>query len=151
MRVVMALRNQAELTQLLADLQDPASSDYHHWITPDEFTARFGPTPEDLAQVSAWLTQEGFTVISASASDRLVRFTGSAGQAENAFQTSFAATPDGHYFANLATPAVPANLAGLIQSIVGPVRRLCDTSARSQANRRCQEKRLRSHGHVFLL
>jgi subtilase family serine protease len=119
MRVVMALRNQAELTQLLADQQDPSSPEYHHWLTPDEFTARFGPTPDDLAQVSAWLTQQGFTVTSASSSDRFVRFTGSAGQASAAFQTSFAATPDGHYFANVARPAVPASLTGLIQSIVG--------------------------------
>jgi subtilase family serine protease len=119
MRVVMALRNQPELTQLLADLQDPSSPDYHHWLTPGEFTARFGPTPDDLAQVSAWLTQQGFTVTSASAADRLVRFTGSAGQAAAAFQTSFAATPDGHYFANVARPAVPANLAPRIQTIQG--------------------------------
>jgi subtilase family serine protease len=119
MRVVMALRNQAELTQLLTDLQDPSSPDYHHWLTPGEFTARFGPTPEDLAQVAAWLTQEGFTVTSASASDRMVRFTGSAGQASSAFQTSFAATPDGHYFASVARPAVPSNLADRIQAIQG--------------------------------
>ena len=119
MRVVMALRNQAELTQLLADQQNPSSPDYHRWLTPDEFTARFGPTPEDLAQVSAWLTQQGFTVTSASTSDRFVRFTGSAEKAAAAFQTSFAATSDGRYFASLAQPAVPANLAGLIQSIVG--------------------------------
>jgi len=119
MRVVMALRNQSELTQLLAEQQDPSSSEYHQWLTPEEFTARFGPTPEKLAQVSAWLKQQGFNVISADASSRLVRFTGTAAQAATAFQTSFAATPDGRYHANLVSPAVPANLAGLIQSVEG--------------------------------
>ncbi|HTT75349.1 MAG TPA: protease pro-enzyme activation domain-containing protein [Candidatus Binataceae bacterium] len=119
MRVVMALRNQSELTQLLAEQQDPSSPEYHQWLTPEEFTARFGPTPEGIAQVSAWLTQQGFNVISADASSRLVRFTGTAAQAATAFQTSFAATPNGRYHANLVSPAVPANLASLIQSVEG--------------------------------
>lgn len=119
MRVVMALRDQRELTQLLADLQDPSSPDYHHWLTPDEFTTRFGPTAEDLAKVSAWLTAQGFTVTSASASDRLVRFSGSAAHVAAAFQVRMGASADGRYFANLDSPSVPANLAGVIQSVQG--------------------------------
>src|SRR5260370_40195230 len=39
--VVFALRTQAALNQLLAELQDPASSRYHQWLTPAEFDARF--------------------------------------------------------------------------------------------------------------
>ncbi len=62
MHLTMALRNRAELTRLLADQQDPASPDYHRWLTPDEFTARFGPTDADLARVARWLKKKGFTV-----------------------------------------------------------------------------------------
>jgi hypothetical protein len=51
----------------------------------------------------------------------MVHFTGSASSAGSAFQTSFAASPDGSQFANLTAPSVPANLAGLIQSIQGPI------------------------------
>src|ERR1700735_5502274 len=47
MRLTMALRNRAELTRLLADQQDPASPDYHRWLTPDQFAARFGPSDAD--------------------------------------------------------------------------------------------------------
>jgi subtilase family serine protease len=119
MRAVMALRNQGELDQLIEDLQDPSSPDYHRWLTPDEFTARFGPTPEDLAKVSAWLSSQGFSVTSANASDRLVKFTGSTAQASTAFQTRFVASIDGRYFANVDGPAVPAELSDVIQSIEG--------------------------------
>ncbi len=76
MRLTMALRNRAELTRLLADQQDPASPDYHRWLTPDEFTARFGPTDADLARVARWLKKKGFTVKSADASTREITFTG---------------------------------------------------------------------------
>jgi subtilase family serine protease len=119
MRVVMALRNQSELDQLIEDLQDPSSADYHRWLTPDEFTARFGPTTNDLARVSAWLASQGFKLTSASAASRFVNFTGSAAQATSAFHTAFAASSDGRYFANIDGPAVPADISDVIQSIEG--------------------------------
>src|ERR1700688_4514147 len=37
LRIVLALRNQATLDELLAEQQDPASRQYHHWLTPGEF------------------------------------------------------------------------------------------------------------------
>ncbi len=40
------LRNPAALTKLLADIQDPASPQYHHWLTPQEFDARSRLAPE---------------------------------------------------------------------------------------------------------
>jgi len=70
MHLTMAIRNRTELTRLLADQQDPASPEYHRWLTPDEFTNRFGPTDADLARVARWLKQKGFTVKSADASTR---------------------------------------------------------------------------------
>lgn len=119
MRLTMALRNRAELAQLLADQQDPASPDYHRWLTPDEFTSRFGPTDADLARVKDWLSKKGFTVKSADASTREVSFIGTAAQAQNAFAVKIAATADGRLYSNTADPAVPAELAPLIESIHG--------------------------------
>src|ERR1051326_7815716 len=34
---------QAQLDQLLADQQNPASPNFHKWLTPAEFGLRFGP------------------------------------------------------------------------------------------------------------
>ena len=70
MRLTMALRNRAELDRVLADQQNPASPEYHHWLTSDEFTNRFGPTDADLAKVSRWLTRKGFAVQPADARRR---------------------------------------------------------------------------------
>ena len=41
---------QAELERLLAEQHDPASPNFQHWLTPEEFGKRFGPDPEDLTQ-----------------------------------------------------------------------------------------------------
>ncbi len=119
MHLTMAIRNRADLTRLLADQQDPASPDYHQWITPDDFTARFGPKEADLARVTRWLKQKGFTVTSADASSREVAFTGTVAQAQNAFAVKITATADGRLYSNIADPAVPADLAPLIESIHG--------------------------------
>jgi len=119
MHLTMALRNPADLTRLLADQQDPASPDYHRWLTPDDFTNRFGPTDADLARVTDWLKKKGFTVKSADASTREVLFTGSVAQAQKAFAVKIAATGDGRLYSNTADPVVPAELAPLIESVHG--------------------------------
>ena len=41
----LPFRNQAALGQLLQQIYDPASPQYRRYLTPAEFTARFGPTP----------------------------------------------------------------------------------------------------------
>ena len=119
MHLTMAIRNRAELTRLLADQQDPASPDYHRWLTADEFTARFGPTDADLARVARWLKKKGFALKSADASTREITFTGSVAQAQTGFAVKIAATRDGRNYANTTDPKVPADLAPLIESIDG--------------------------------
>jgi len=58
----LPLRNQAGLEQLLRELYDPASPNYRHFLTPQQFTERFGPTKEDYAAVMAFARANGFTV-----------------------------------------------------------------------------------------
>ena len=119
MHLTLALRNRADLSRLLAAQQDPSSPDYHRWLTPDDFTSRFGPTAADLARVSRFLTQKGFTVTSADASTREVNFTGTVAQAQNVFAVKIAATADGRLYSNIADPRIPATLAPLVESVHG--------------------------------
>src|SRR5260370_7434377 len=42
--VVLGIHDQPKLEQLLADQQNPSSSQSHRWLTPEEFNLRFGPT-----------------------------------------------------------------------------------------------------------
>jgi subtilase family serine protease len=119
MRAVIALQNQSALDQLSADQQNPNAPAYHHWLAPGEFTNRFGPTQDQLAQVTNWLASQGFTVTSISATERAVWFTGSASLAARAFDVRLVAASDGKHFGNLDGPAIPAQLAGLIESVQG--------------------------------
>src|SRR5580704_11588323 len=65
------------------------------------------------------LTQQGFKVTSANASNRTIGFTGSAAQAAAAFKVTFAASSDGRQFGNLQSPSIPQGISPLIQSIQG--------------------------------
>ncbi len=83
---------QADLEGLLADQQNPSSPLFHQWLTPDQFAVRFGMASSDLTKVENWLEQQGFSVESVSRSRNMIRFSGTAGQVEQAFQTQM------HYY-----------------------------------------------------
>ena len=51
--LVLPLRDPAGLKAFLADVYNPASPNYRQFLTPTEFTARFGPTADDYDTVSA--------------------------------------------------------------------------------------------------
>ena len=78
----------ADLEQLVAAQQDPASPLYHKWLTPDQFGAQFGMSDADLSKAQAWLQQQGFAVDSVSRSRDRITFSGTASLAETAFGTT---------------------------------------------------------------
>src|ERR1700685_568913 len=41
-------QQERQLEQLLAELEDPTSPNYHHWLSAREFGSRFGPSPRDI-------------------------------------------------------------------------------------------------------
>src|ERR1700733_1421551 len=54
---------QASFTRLLADQQDPNSTSYHQWLTPQQVGERYGPTQHDLDALTGWLATQGLTVV----------------------------------------------------------------------------------------
>jgi subtilase family serine protease len=133
MAIRFATRNTAQLNQLLADQQNPASPNYHHWLKPSEFDQRFGASQSDLDAVAQWLAEQGFAVNSTSGG--YIRFSGTVAQAERSFATRIDRFGDGNTYANVTDPAIPARFAGLIANIsgldnmmrampVGPARRM---------------------------
>jgi subtilase family serine protease len=62
--VYLPLTHQDALEQLLRDQTDSTSANYHHWLTPAQFKAQFGPDSSDVAKVRAELEAAGFTVLS---------------------------------------------------------------------------------------
>ena len=90
-RMILTLRFSSskldELPRLLAELNDPASPNYHHWLTPEEFGERFGPSAEDIGAVTDWLVSNGFVVDEVAKGRMWINFSGSATAVESAFHT----------------------------------------------------------------
>lgn len=58
----LPLRNQETRTKLLQQIYDPASPQYRHYLTPEQFTEMFGPTEQDYQSIIAFARRSGFTV-----------------------------------------------------------------------------------------
>jgi uncharacterized repeat protein (TIGR01451 family) len=58
----LPLRNQGELDSLLQDLYDPSSPNYHRYLTPEQFTERFGPTEKYYEALMDFAKANGLTV-----------------------------------------------------------------------------------------
>jgi subtilase family serine protease len=110
---------QADLKALLAAQQNPGSPQYHKWLTPESFGARFGMAPSDIDKVQAWLQQQGFSIDSVMRSRTGIRFSGSVSQVESAFQTQlhYYTVKGEKHFAPAAELSVPAALAGVVSNV----------------------------------
>ena len=83
--LVLPLRDPVGLKNFLADLYDPTSASYRHFLTPTEFTARFGPTQSDYDAVVLFAKLNGFTVTGGSRDGMEVQVSGPVSAVESAF------------------------------------------------------------------
>jgi subtilase family serine protease len=123
-RMLLLLERSTEqesaLRQLLVEQQTKSSSNYHAWLTPEQFGKQFGPSDADVQSVTDWLTKQGFQVVKVSAGRTTIEFNGTVAQVEKAFQTQI------HHFvvegrermANISDPSIPAALSPVVKGVV---------------------------------
>ena len=123
-RMILSLRlpdkKNADLKNFIAELHDPASPNFHRWLTPDEFRERFAPGPDDILAVTGWLKSHGFGIDEVAKGGAWINFSGTAANIEGAFHT-----PIHNYYvggklhhANSQDPSIPRALADLVAGIV---------------------------------
>jgi len=110
----LPLRDQARLEAFLKELYDPASLSFHHFLTPEEFTSRFGPTEADYASVIDFARTNGFTITATHANRSLLEVAAPAAAVEKAFHLTLRTyrdpTENRDFFAPDTEPSVPAEL-----------------------------------------
>jgi hypothetical protein len=123
LRLVIGLqiRNSAELDQLLLDLHDKESPQYHQWLTPAQYAQRFGPLAVDEQQVVNWAQSQGLTITARYPNRLIVDLEGPAGTIEQAFGVTINqySVNSKTYFSNDRDPAIPVNLKNIVQSVGG--------------------------------
>ncbi|WP_158884901.1 S53 family peptidase [Rhodanobacter sp. L36] len=115
------MAHQAEMEALIASQHDPKSTQFQHWLTPQQFGAKFGLADRDIATVTAWLTSQGFTVNNVYPNKLQIDFSGTAGQVNQAFHTSegIYKMKDASHLANAADVSVPAALKDVVAGVMG--------------------------------
>lgn len=84
----LPLRNSTALGDLLAQLYDPTSPNFRQYLTPDEFTERFGPTESDYQAVMAFVRANGLTVTGTHADRSVIDVSGSVADINRLFHVT---------------------------------------------------------------
>lgn len=125
--VTLALRLSDEqgAESLLSHVSMPDDPLFQHFLTPQEFAAKFGPSSSTVQSVTRYLQAHGLAVEQLSAT--IIRTTGSPAAFEQLFQTSLhqfqaPATPSGPvytYHAPTLEPVVPAAISSSVTAVLG--------------------------------
>jgi subtilase family serine protease len=86
--IVLPLRDPAGLESFLSDVYNPKSPNFRNFVTPAEFTARFGPTQEQYDEVLSFAGTYGLEVVGGSRDGMEVQVKGTVGAIETAFHVS---------------------------------------------------------------
>ena len=106
--------------EFIDQLHNPASSNFHQWLTAQEFGETFGLAGADLNVIATWLQKHGFQVNVVYPSGMLIDFSGTAGQVREAFSTEIhhLEVNGVEHIANMSDPQIPAALAPAVAGIV---------------------------------
>lgn len=112
---------QQALNAYIAGEMNPASPDYHKWLTPQQFGERYGLNPADIAKLVGWLQSRGFTVSPVPAGRDVILFSGSVANIEATFQVHVHqfTRNERSFLSNVDAPSIPSALAPAIQAVAG--------------------------------
>jgi sugar lactone lactonase YvrE len=123
-------RDPAGLQQFLQQVNRHGSPLYRHYLTPAQYTQRFGPDPQALATVTTFLHSSGLAISQVYSGGQLITLRTTVGQAEQVFHMQLYnyRAPRGYtYYAADHDPLLPASVATLVSGISG-----LDSAARPQ-------------------
>lgn len=119
--VWLRLRNQNQLDQLLQQQYQPGSSNYHSWITQDQFNQSYAPTSQQVKALQNFLAAQRLSVLAVAENNFYVKVQGTVGDVQKAFQVQIhrynlnGAT----YRSNTANPTVNGAIGPQVSAITG--------------------------------
>jgi N-acetylneuraminic acid mutarotase len=115
LRLSLALpwRNHDTLTAFLGAVTDPKNPNYRHFLSNEDFIARYAPTAEDYAQVEAFAKRNGLTVVGRHGNRAVLDVSGSVDTVAKTFGVrinNYRREDQSEYFAPENEPAVEAGI-----------------------------------------
>src|SRR5579859_3433598 len=120
--VSLQVNDPAALARAVESVSDPSSPSYGHYVTPEQFAARFSPSQSDFAQALEYLNVRGTTATETHSNRLVIDVEGSTDQVEQAFGLELHEylLPDGRVaHAPSAEPLMSDALANRVNGILG--------------------------------
>jgi subtilase family serine protease len=119
--------NLAAAERYATAVSTPGNKLFHHYLSPDAYTTRFGTSRAAAGKVQAWLRGQGFTAFSTDAQRNYVRATASVATVNAAFKITMENYPStakvnaGSYQlrANNKAVAIPKSLSRYVIGVTG--------------------------------
>jgi subtilase family serine protease len=149
--VALRPRDPAALAAYARSVSTPGSPGYRRFLTPAQFARRFGATSAQVNAVRRALRARGLTPGPVSRGALSISVLATAARLERAFSVSLTrmALRDGRMTIRAsAAPAVPAALAGTVQSVLGLNTMAAPRPLLVRARRGSSPSRSRARGHV---
>jgi len=110
----LPLRDLDAAKAFIQQLYNPSSPSYHQYLTPEQFTEKFGPTSDDYQSVIDFAQANGFTVTHRHPNRLLVDVDARAADVEKAFQVKMLEyqhpTEARRFYAPDVEPSVPSGM-----------------------------------------
>jgi subtilase family serine protease len=120
--LALTQRHDATLTSFIASLTNTASPNYHRFLTPSQYAARFGASAATVAAVEHYFSSFGFRVGALSKGRNILRVTGTTSEISHAFDAPVETVrlSDGALDAHFTSEAtLPHSLARDVTAIAG--------------------------------
>jgi subtilase family serine protease len=112
--VGLGWRNQGKLNNLLQQLYNPASVNFHRYLTPQQFTEQFGPAEQDYQSVINFAKANRLEVVGEFDNRAVVDVSGNVSDIEAAFHVTLGhyqhPTEDRRFFAPDVEPSVDSDV-----------------------------------------
>lgn len=114
-------KNSAGLQQLLTNLYTSGNSQYHKFITPEQFQANYAPDNNNVTAVVNYLTEQGLDVVRVPSNSAFVQINATVAQAEAVFNVRINkySLNGKQYYSNDQAVTLNSNLASMVSAISG--------------------------------
>jgi kumamolisin len=113
--------NDAAIEHDIAQIYQPGSPSFHHYLTTDQIVQRYSLSDPQLQQVKTWLTQQGYAIVAVDPLRSSIQVQGTVATIQNSLHIKLQAYTflNRQFFMQQGEPALPSTIASLVQSIVG--------------------------------
>jgi subtilase family serine protease len=114
-------RNKAAFDELVRQMYQPGSPNYHHFLSHEQYRAQFAPSPAAAAQVEQYLKAQNLTVTSTDKYNHYVIAQGRVSDVQNAFSVHLNRInlKGNIHRVSDAEATISAPVGGLIQGVTG--------------------------------